>query len=228
MNQLAFDISLQPSFAEDDFLVSTCNEEAWQALTLWDKKQEPCALIKGPKSSGKTHLSYIWKRWHNAEYLEAWTLQQETDPQQLFHGRTHLIIENCEQVADESSLFHLLNFMRNNPQKRLLLTVHDEACWNGFALPDLRSRLQALPQATLHEPDDHLLQNLLLKYFHDRQISISESSLNYLLPRIERHFEQAKQTVEAIDRHAFEKKCAINRKLIQEVLTNLKEFEMSE
>lgn len=218
MNQLAFDISLPPSYREEDFLVAKCNRAAWAALEQWDRDATACMLIKGPSASGKTHLAHIWAERNNATFKDASELMADNAPENLFETE-NLVIENCELVGDADSLFHLLNFMRGNIQHRLLLTVNSAACWNAFSLPDLRSRLQALPQAEIYEPDDALLTALLVKSFQDRQVEISQTSLGYLLPRIERSFNGLKQLIETIDKHAIAKKRPITRSLIQEVLT---------
>lgn len=219
MGQLPLDISLPPSYLEEDFLVAKCNRDAWAALEQWDREQIPCALVKGPTASGKTHLANIWAARNNANIINAASLNTNSEPQSLFENSTNLAVENCENIANEQFLFHLLNFMRNNSQYRMVLTANVDACWNSFTLPDLRSRLQALPQATIKQPDDVLLTALLVKSFQDRQIDISHISISYLLPRIERSFEGLRKIIDALDKHAIAKKRPITRALIQEVLT---------
>lgn len=221
MSQLAFDISLPPNYKEEDFLVAKCNRDAWAALQQWDNDKTTCSLIKGPKSSGKSHLAHIWAQKNHAKIMGAYSLSNETSPENIFEEQNskNLVIEDCEKLEDESTLFHFLNFMRNNINYRLLLTVDEQACWNGFELADLRSRLQALPQAEIHQPDDALLTALLVKSFQDKQVDISQTSLGYLLPRIERSFDGVKNIIEKLDQHAIAKKRPITRSLIQEVLT---------
>ena len=219
--QLPLDISLPPSYLEDDFLIAKCNRSAWSALDKWDRDGAACAIIKAPASSGKTHLAHIWAERNNAKILNASELTSDTSPQDLFADCSTLVIDNCENIADEKTFFHLLNFMQNNSQYRLLLTVNNGSCWDKFNLPDLRSRLQALPQSEISEPDDILLTALLVKSFQDRQVDISQISLSYLLPRIERSFYGLKKMIDALDKHAIAKKKPITRNLIQEVLTNI-------
>ncbi|MDG1286472.1 MAG: hypothetical protein P8P30_02785 [Rickettsiales bacterium] len=222
MSQLPLDISLPPRYAEDDFLVAECNQAAWSALQQWDKDSLACGLIKGAKSSGKTHLAHIWADRNNATVIEAATLINNSEPEKLFtaHNTQNLAIDNAQMIPDAASLFHLLNFLQGNTHYRLLLTVDTSACWDHFTLPDLRSRLQALPQTEIHEPDDALLSALLVKSFQDKQVAISQASLTYLIPRIERSFDGVKQVIDALDKHAIAKKRPITRVLIQEVLTN--------
>ena len=48
-------------------------------------------------------------------------------------------------------------------------------------LRDLRSRLRALPAVSLHEPDDQLFRALIVKFCADRQLSVDESVVGYLV-----------------------------------------------
>mgnify|MGYP000005420614 CR=1 FL=1 len=222
MTQLAFDISLPPNYQEEEYLVAKCNRDAWATLQQWDTAQEHCMLLRGPAASGKTHLAHIWAQRNNARILPAASLTKHSAfSEQLFIlQQTHcLVLEDVDAIGDETTLFHLLNFMRETDDYRLLITGRSEAHWGSFILPDLRSRLQALPQAEIQQPDDALLMALLVKNFQDKQVDISQSSLGFLLPRIERSFAGVKQTIEALDQHAIAKKRPITRHLIQEVLT---------
>lgn len=220
MNQLAFDISLPPNYGEENFLVTACNRDAWNALKQWDADGDSSALIKGPKSSGKTHLAHIWAAKNNATTLPITALVEDTSPASLFEQYSNnLVLDDVQDTPSEAALFHLLNHLKNHPEHRVLLVVDEAACWEQFTLPDLRSRLQALPQASIMQPDDVLLTALLVKHFQDRQVEISQTSLGYLLPRIERSFEGVQSIIEALDKHAIAQKKPITRSLIQQVLT---------
>ncbi len=219
MNQLAFDITLPPNYTEEDFLVAKSNHSAWAALQQWDNQRESIALIRGPKSCGKTHLAHIWANRNNGRIIDGESLKAEISPEAFFQHTAAIVIDDCENMVNESMLFHLLNFTKNHPHFRVLLTAKQSACWDGFTLPDLRSRMQALAQTQINEPDDTLLTALMVKSFQDKQIEISLSSLGYLLPRIERSFDGLKRIIDALDKHAIAKKKPITRSLIQEVLT---------
>ena len=67
------------------------------------------------------------------------------------------------------------------------------------ALPDLRSRLNALLVAELHEPDDAVLEGALLKFFRERNIRPGDDLIPYLLRRIERSIPQAQAIVAQLD-----------------------------
>ena len=65
----------------------------------------------------------------------------------------------------------------------------------GSELPDLASRLRALPVVALDTPDDALLRAVIVKLFADRQLAVDESLVGFLVNRIERSFAAAREAV---------------------------------
>ena len=89
--------------------------------------------------------------------------------------------------------------------------------WN-VALPDLASRLQALPVAQLDPPDDVLLRGVLVKLFADRQLAIDEQVISYMMLRMPRSLDAARGLVAEIDHLALEEKAAVTRPLVARVM----------
>ena len=83
----------------------------------------------------------------------------------------------------------------------LIASETDPAHWN-VALPDLASRLKALPVARLDPPDDALLRGVLVKLFADRQLAVEEPVISYLMLRMPRSLDAARALVAEIDRLA--------------------------
>ena len=86
---------------------------------------------------------------------------------------------------DERALFHLLNLAREERAFVLLTARTAPGGWK-LAIPDLASRLKALPVVALTAPDDVLLRGVLVKLFADRQLAVDESLVGFLAKRIER------------------------------------------
>ena len=63
---------------------------------------------------------------------------------------------------DERALFHLLNLAREERAFVLLTARTSPAGWL-LSVPDLASRLRALPVVTLSAPDDVLLRGVIVK-----------------------------------------------------------------
>lgn len=118
---------------------------------------------------------------------------------------------------DEKALFHLLNLAK---EKRLfaLLSAREAPSRFGCLLPDLRSRLNALPAMRIGAPDDALLKTVMLKHFADRQLAIEPKVLDFLALHIERSLAAAALAVAAIDRAALASGRKISRQLVAEVL----------
>jgi chromosomal replication initiation ATPase DnaA len=72
----------------------------------------------------------------------------------------------------------------------------------SVALPDLMSRLKALPLASIEAPDDALLRAVLVKLFADRQLSVEPHVIGYVLVRMERSMSAAERLVAEADRQA--------------------------
>ena len=103
-----------------------------------------------------------------------------------------LVLENIAEGAfDEAALFHLLNFAREDRAYLLIIARNSPAAWQ-LALPDLASRLRAIPVAALEAPDAVLFRAVLIKLFADRQLTIEESLVSFLTNRIERSFAAAR------------------------------------
>ena len=90
--------------------------------------------------------------------------------------------------------------------------------WN-VALPDLASRLRAIPTVALSAPDDALLRAVLVKLFADRQLDVDESLLA-LSGDPDRALVcgRASAAVEALDREALRLKRPVTRALAAELL----------
>ena len=91
------------------------------------------------------------------------------------------------------------------------------ALWR-IELPDLASRLRAIPTVELRPPDDALLRAVMVKLFADRQLAVDEALIAYLSTRIERSFAAAKAAVEDLDREALRLKRPVTRALAAELL----------
>jgi chromosomal replication initiation ATPase DnaA len=115
------------------------------------------------------------------------------------------LLEDIETIADEKAFFHLLRHGETHPVN-LLLTSKLNAKELHFTLPDLRSRLLALPTAAIVPPDEALLGVFLAKWFADRQMRVSEDVISYILRRIERSFDAAQRVAQVIERYNVENK----------------------
>ncbi|MEO0496373.1 MAG: DnaA/Hda family protein, partial [Pseudomonadota bacterium] len=130
-------------------------------------------------------------------------------------------LEDVDRVAiDETVLFHLINAVRQSG-RTLLLTSRQGVRGLHFTLPDLASRLRAAAIVTISAPDDDLLEGVLRKLMSDRQLTVDEATIQYLVVRMERSLAAAGRLAAELDKLALVEKRAITRPLAARVLETL-------
>jgi chromosomal replication initiation ATPase DnaA len=214
--QLALALGHEESFAREDFLEGPSNADALKLIERWPDWPDHLLVLAGPEGSGKSHLAAIWANAAGARFLAARALVQANLPAALSTGA--LVIEDLAGGAvDERALFHLINLAREEGAFVLVTAPSAPSGWT-LQVPDLASRLRALPVVALGVPDDALLRAILVKLFADRQLAVDESLLAYLTSRIERSFAAARAIVERLDREALRLHRPVTRALAADVL----------
>jgi chromosomal replication initiation ATPase DnaA len=130
-----------------------------------------------------------------------------------------IVVEHAERAPDRA-LFHLYNLMRERRGHLLLISETPPARWR-IALPDLASRLRAVPAVAVAPPDDELLGSIILKQLADRQLHAAAGVVHYLVSHMERSGEAARRVVAALDRRALAERREIDRRLAADVLEEL-------
>src|SRR5438876_3876659 len=213
--QLALALPHSESFAREDFLAGASNKAAFGLIERWPDWPDRALALVGPEGAGKSHLAAIWADVAGARRVSARALGEINLPAALATGA--LVIEDAPARLDERSLFHLLNLMRQQEAYVLITARTAPASWS-VALPDLASRLRAVPAIDLNAPDDALLRAVLVKLFADRQLAVDESLIGYLAVRIERSFAAARAVVARLDDEAMRHHRPLTRALAAEVL----------
>ena len=218
--QLALDLGHRPALGRDDFLVAACNRDAVAWLDRWPDWPAGGLAIVGPAGCGKSHLASVWRATSGAPLLAPADLDRG-EPAALLAGATACVIDDADRAiaggARERALLHLYNHLREARGQLLLTGRTPPARW-PIALPDLASRLAAVPAVGVGMPDEALLAAVLVKLFADRQLRVGQDVVMFLVPRLERSFEAARQIVAAIDRAALAGGRAVTVPLVREVL----------
>jgi chromosomal replication initiation ATPase DnaA len=214
--QLAFELPHAESFRREDFLADASNEAALALVESWPNWPHRIAAIIGTPGSGKSHLAAIWAERAGARIADAAALVRSEVPRALVTGA--LVIEDlAADRADEQALFHLFNLAREE-DAYVLVTAASRTDLDGYVLPDLASRLRALPVIALTPPSEALLAAVMVKLFADRQLTVDEDTVTYLLSRIERSLSAVRDTVGTLDRAALSRGRRITRALAAELL----------
>lgn len=213
--QLAFALPHAESFSRDDFLEGPGNAAAVELIDRWPDWPNRVVMLVGETGSGKSHLASIWAGNAGARSTAARALTPGTVPGALATGA--LVIEDVAPAdIDQRALFHLLNLARQEEADLLMTARTPPASWS-LDLPDLQSRLRAIPVVTLAPPDDALLRALLVKLCVDRQLNVDETLVNYVASRIERSFAAARKAVERLDAEALRRGRPVTRALATEL-----------
>ncbi|WP_294533697.1 DnaA/Hda family protein [uncultured Rhodoblastus sp.] len=220
--QLPLDLPHRPGLGEEDFFEAPSNEKALAMVRLWPDWPQKTLLLQGPQGAGKSHLAAIWARRAGARIFRARDLTLALAPG--LGDEQALVLENADEASGlETEMFHLLNLAAENGAFLLIVARQPPDRW-GLATPDLLSRLRRAPQVAILSPDEHFLRAILVKLFHDRQIRVDESLIDYLSLRLERSFEAAQNIVAALDREGLARGRAITRPLAARLLAQSPEF----
>ena len=213
--QLALALEHAESYGREDFLVGDGNEAPFRLVCSWPDWPANALALVGPEGSGKTHLAMIWAAMAGARTIAAHAIRDADVPAALATGA--LVVEDAGADADDRGLFHLINLAREEKASLLFTARTAPAAW-PVAIPDLQSRLRALPVATLQAPDDAMVRALIVKLAMDRQLALDESVVGFIATRIERSFAAARAAVIALDNEALRQRRAPTRALAAEVL----------
>jgi chromosomal replication initiation ATPase DnaA len=213
--QLAFALPHAESLSREDFLEGPSNAAAVELIDRWPDWPNRIVMLVGETGSGKSHLASIWANNAGARSTTSRALTTAAVPGALATGA--LVIEDVAPAdADERALFHLLNLAHQEDADVLMTARTMPANWT-LELPDLFSRLRAVPVVTLAPPEDALLRALIVKLCLDRQLSVDETLVGYVASRIERSFAAARRAVELLDAEALRLRRPVTRALATEL-----------
>ncbi|MBL8564561.1 MAG: hypothetical protein JNM89_02455 [Hyphomicrobiaceae bacterium] len=214
--QLVLELPLARALDIDNFFVSQSNRAAVELIERWPDWPHWAGVLVGPEGSGKSHLAHVWQERAAAHACQGSALGETAVA--AFDERPTMLIEDIDRgIGDERIFFHLLNLARER-KGSILVTSRQAPGELSVTLPDLRSRLRALPLACIAPPDEALLKAVLIKLFADRQLAIEPHVVSYIALRIERSMAAANAIVEQIDRRALAMQRSVTRALAAAVL----------
>lgn len=217
--QLVLELPHRQAQGAEDFLVSRSNSAAVALIDSWPDWDSPAVLVMGPAGAGKSHLANVWRSASGAAAVAAAELSEASIA--ALESRRGLVIEDMDRgVADERVFFHLLNLAREKGYS-ILVTSRSAPGEISIALPDLRSRLRALPIVAIDAPDDGLLKGVLVKLFADRQLTVEPHVVNYLALHMTRSMDAASRVVAAADRLSLAMQRKVTRAIAAEALLTI-------
>lgn len=209
--QLRLTLKRRVAHRREDYVVGPSNAAAVAALDAWPAWHAGCLALVGPEGVGKSHLAQTWAAQAGAVRLD------REDPDVSAAAGRPALVEDVDQGVAEEALFHLINMAGREGGGLLLTARTPPASWPA-ALPDLRSRLNALPVGLIDEPDDVVLEAVLRRLFAERSIRPSDDIYPYLLRRMPRSAIHAREIVRRLDEAADERQRPVSRALAREIL----------
>jgi len=212
--QLIFNLPTQDNFNSQDFFVSSSNSNVVKLLNYYPQWHNNGIIIYGNKKSGKTHLAHIWKLSSNAIIYD---FKNDQDMNQICTSNNY-VFDNFDLLSDndEKVFFQIYNEIVNNKNYILFLTNKRNL---SIKLKDLSSRINSLNKAGISDPDDLLIQALILKYFHDMQIKVSPDVIKFILNRVDRNFEQIQIFLDRLNHLSIEHKSKISIHFLNKFFT---------
>ena len=211
IKQKIFNFNFKEDYSPENFCVSHSNINAYSQI-LNNNNSLNSIILKGPSKSGKTHIGLIWQKNNNAiKYCK-------NDFNNILNQNRNIFYDDLSYNLNEENLFHLINHCFNNDLKIIICTEKSLSEYD-FKINDLSSRLKSFHFIEIKDPDDQLLNNLLMKLLYDKQIIINNYEVfSYIIKRINRTYLDVYRFVEKIDKLSLEKKRELTIPLIKELL----------
>ncbi|MHB1205577.1 MAG: HdaA/DnaA family protein [Rhodospirillaceae bacterium] len=192
------------------------NREAVDWIDRWPDWPGHALALFGPAACGKTHLAQVFALRARARILDS-TEVATAAIGEIVAAHKALVLENGEAVAAPEALFHLFNAVRESGGFLLLTSREPPARWH-VDLPDLKSRLAAVPAVRIASPDDAMIEAVLVKLFADRQLAVAPEVIAYLVRHMDRSFAAMRSLVARADALALAEKRPVTVPLVKSLL----------
>ncbi len=215
IDQTIIKFDYDKNFKNDDFYLSKSNKHVFDFLNIWPKWERNFVNVTGEKLSGKTHLMNIFLNKNKGIKLDGKAL--ENDDLNKIKIYENIIIENLSSDVDERLLYSLFNLIEQD--NKFIIVTSIKPIFNiTFDLKDLKSRAKNFILLNIEKPDDELIFAIILKNLSDRQISLDDKFIEFIVKRIERSYSKIYDFIYKIDQLSLKKKKSIDFKIIKEVL----------
>ena len=201
MSQIPLNLRPEPFQTFSSFHVTLGNQAAVSMLRARDRWPSGALLLLGPPGSGKTHLGNAW----NQEYGGA------------FFDDAHM--------TDHTILFDTINrALAGEVSGLLLASTYSPKDWH-VKMPDLNSRLLAMPTLTLAEHDEESLEPILRELFGQVGRIVGQDVVTFVLRQTERSVDALRGLVHELDVAAGSKKADLTKAFVAKYLKERSELD---
>ncbi len=215
MEQLVLSLPFNTSYDPADFVVSHCNQMAFDKIRQRYIPPSHILGIIGASGTGKTHLTSVFHSVNpTASQITNHILKTSND---LFAIPAHsFIIDDADKITEEVGFFHIINIAKQRKGMVLFTAQTPPATWK-IRLPDLKSRLCSSDIVHLEKIDSVLYQNILEKLFSDRQIIVHSDIIEFILTYIQPDIHNFKKFVDDFDNLLLRHRKPPSKTLVREV-----------
>ena len=215
LNQHILKFDYEQNFKDQDFYVSNSNEYSFNLLNSWPNWEKNFVNLIGEKFSGKSHLVSIFLEKYKGIKINSEDINNDFLRQIKIYE--NIIVEDLTEKIDENLLFTLINII-DQDNKYLIVTSTIPIVDFKFKLNDLTSRSANFILSQIEKPGDDLIYALILKNLSDRQISIDQKLIEFIIKRIDRTYSKISDFIYKIDEISLKRKKPIDFKIIREAL----------
>lgn len=174
-------------------------QPALSAIRRWRQWPEKQLAVIGDPFSGKTRMLRLWAAEAGAALVTGQQLAAAAIDEISRLSVSALAVDDADLGRDGRGLLAALNLCRDRGAPILLSGHGEPAVWFSEP-PDLRSRLAAMPVVWIDAPDDETLALRLREECAVRHLILSDESVAYLAPRMERSWAAVGLVADQIER----------------------------
>ncbi len=207
IKQKSFNYKFKDEIDEFNFFVNNTNFHPFNILI---NNNTQFSFLYGPDKSGKSYLSHLWLKKHNA-------IKLNKNYEFFLTNFQNLLIDDL-LLFDEEKIFHIVNNCILNNLK-ILITSNVKINDIKFKFEDLSSRLKTFSNLEINQPNDEMLLTILTKLLLQKQFIINSNDIfEYILRRVDRTYKGIYDIVSKLDQISLEKKRQLTIPLIKEIL----------
>lgn len=191
-------LSFPETLLDFDVMEQTpANARVIAALRDVDRWAQPALFLLGPEKSGLTTMAAAWAAEQGGIYVDARSDQDLATlrPEEL--AADAVVIDNAEDVSDESWMLNELSAVKRVGGHILLTANRPPNEWS-IRSPDLRSRLLATPIVEVGPPDDPLMRARLKRAMSRFGLNLPVQVEDYLVVRLGLSYTAIEETVKVL------------------------------